>query len=128
MAFDLALDTALVGTLVTDTVMSLSRHGEQWLVDWEPGLIWPQLAGDRYFRMEYSVPTRANIYDRAGLALAADGRIVTIGVVPGQIEDEGAVLSALSSVTGLLPDEISGVAISPSRLIGRCLSPTCRPT
>jgi len=108
VSYNLVLDTALVGTLVTDTVMSLSRHGEQWLVDWDPALIWPQLAGDLYFRMAYTIPVRANIYDRNGLGLATEGTIVTVGVIPGQIEDEDALLAALALVTGLSPDEIRG--------------------
>jgi len=108
VAFELMLDTALVGTLITDTVASLSLHEEQWWVDWDEGLIWPQLAGGHYFRMEYSIPARANIYDHAGLGLATEGTIVTIGVIPGQIEDENALLAALALVTGLDPDEIRG--------------------
>ncbi|MDY6875826.1 MAG: penicillin-binding protein 2 [Chloroflexota bacterium] len=108
VSFHLALETALVGTLITDTVMSLSLHEEQWWVDWDPGLIWPQLAGGQYFRMEYTIPVRANIYDRAGLGLATEGTIVTVGVIPGQIKDEDALLAALVLVTGLSPDEIRG--------------------
>jgi penicillin-binding protein 2 len=108
VAFHLELETALVGTLVTDTVMSLSLHGGQWWVDWDEGLIWPQLAGGNYFRMDYSIPLRANVYDRNGLGLATQGTIVTVGVIPGQIADENAVLTALSLVTGLAPDEIRG--------------------
>jgi penicillin-binding protein 2 len=108
VSFRLALDTALVGTLITDTVMSLSLHEEQWWVDWDEGLIWPQLAGGHYFRMDYTIPVRANIYDRAGLGLAAEGTIVTIGVIPGQIVDENALLAALALVTGLSPDELRG--------------------
>jgi len=108
ISFRLALDTALVGTLITDTVMSLSLHEGQWWVDWDTGLIWPQLAGGYYFRMEYTIPVRANIYDRAGLGLATEGTIVTVGVIPGQIEDENALLAALALVTGLSPDEIRG--------------------
>ncbi len=108
VSFQLTFDTALVGTLVTDTIMSLSLHEGQWWVDWDDGLIWPQLAGGHYFRMEYSIPARANIYDRAGLGLATQGTIVTIGVIPGQVEDEDALLAALATVTGLPPDEIRG--------------------
>jgi penicillin-binding protein 2 len=108
VSFQVALDTALVGTLITDTVMSLSRHEGQWWVDWDEGLIWPQLAGGHYFRMDYTIPVRANIYDRAGLGLATEGKIVTVGVVPGQIEDENSLLAALALVTGLSPDEIRG--------------------
>jgi len=108
VAFQLTLDTALVGTLITDTVVSLSLHDGQWWVDWNEGLIWPQLAGGHYFRMEYSIPTRSNIYDQAGLGLAAEGTLVTVGVIPGQIADENALLTTLASVTGLSPDAIRG--------------------
>ena len=108
VSFRLALDTALVGTLITDTVMSLSLHEGQWWVDWDEGLIWPQLAGGHYFRMDYTIPVRANIYGRAELGLATEGTIVTIGVIPGQIVDENAALAALALVTGLPPDELRG--------------------
>jgi penicillin-binding protein 2 len=108
VSFELRLDTALVGTLITDTLMSLSLHEGQWWVDWDPGLIWPQLAGGRYFRMEYIIPARANIYDRNGLGLAVEDTIVTLGVIPGQIADENALLEAVASVTELSPDEIRG--------------------
>jgi len=108
VAFRLAFDTALVGTLVTDTVMTLGQYGTTWLVEWETGLIWPQLAGGNYFWMKHIIPARANIYDRNGLALAAEGRIVTIGVIPAEIQDEEALLTALTTVTGLSPDEIRG--------------------
>jgi len=108
VSFELQLDTALVGTLITETVMSLSMDGGQWWVDWDEGLIWPQLREGRYFRMEYIIPARANIYDRAGLGLATEGTIVTIGVIPGQITDETALLDAVASVTDLSPEEIRG--------------------
>jgi penicillin-binding protein 2 len=108
VAFHLELDTALVGSLITDTIMTLSLHEGQWWVNWNAGVIWPQLADDHYFRMDYSIPIRANIYDRNGLALAAEGTIVTVGVIPGQIEDEEAVLETLVPVTGLPREEIRG--------------------
>ncbi|MCP4537337.1 MAG: hypothetical protein GY832_09335 [Chloroflexi bacterium] len=110
VSFQLVFDTALVGTVTSDAMMSLSLHGEQWLIDWDEGLIWPQLAGGQYFRMSYIIPARANIYDRAGLGLATTGTIVTIGVIPGEIESESEelLLSTLSTITGLLPDEIRG--------------------
>ncbi|MCX7682885.1 MAG: penicillin-binding protein 2 [Anaerolineae bacterium] len=108
VAFRLTFETALVGTLITDTVMTLSQHGPVWLVDWDTGLIWPQLAGGNYFWMKHIIPVRANIYDRNGLALATEGRIVTIGVIPAEIQDEEALLTALTTITGLSPDEIRG--------------------
>jgi penicillin-binding protein 2 len=108
VAYQLQLDTALVGSLITDTVMSLTMQDGRWGVDWNEGLIWPGLAGGHYFRMDYSIPVRANIYDREGLGLAAEGKIVTVGVIPGEIKDEEALLAALESITGLTRDEIRG--------------------
>jgi penicillin-binding protein 2 len=110
VSFQLTLDTALVGSLTADVVMSLSLHGEQWLVDWDEGLIWPQLANEHYFRMTYIIPARANIYDRAGLGLATTGTLVTVGVIPGQIDaaNEEALLTTLTKITGLAPEEIRG--------------------
>ncbi len=108
VSYHLTLATALVGTLETDIAMPLTRYAGRWLVDWSPALIWPALGEENYFRMEYRIPTRANIYDRNGLALATQGTVVTVGVIPGQIEDETALLDALTQVTGLTPEEIRG--------------------
>ncbi len=97
----LSWQTALVGEMVTDTIVSLSfQHGRWWL-DGAGDLIWPGLGEENYFYMERLTPARANIYDRNNLALAAEGTIVTVGVVPQRIQDEAALLSALSLVTGM---------------------------
>jgi penicillin-binding protein 2 len=105
-AFHVTLETALFGTLSADATMSLALTGRAWGVEWDPGLIWPQLTGDKYFRTAYSIPIRANIYDTNGLGLATQGTIVTLGVIPDDIEDEQALLQALSAITGLSSDAI----------------------
>jgi penicillin-binding protein 2 len=105
-AFAVTFQTALFGTLSASGTMSLSLQSEAWGIDWEPGAIWPQLEGDKYFHTRYSIPVRANIYDRDGLGLATEGTIVTLGVIPGQIEDETSLLQTLSAVTGLSADTI----------------------
>jgi penicillin-binding protein 2 len=104
--YRLTWDTALVGRLVTETVMSLSLQGDRWAVEGSGDLIWPGLGEANYLFMEYSIPARANIYDHNGLALASEGTIVTVGVVPGRIQDEQTVLAVLSQVTGLSPDQV----------------------
>jgi penicillin-binding protein 2 len=105
-AYNVTLETALFGTLSSEATMALARAGTSWGVEWEAGLIWPQLGEDEYFRTTYSIPIRADIYDANGLGLATQGTVVTLGVIPAQIEDEDALLQALSSVTGLPPDAI----------------------
>ena len=105
-AAHLSWETALVGTLVTDTVISLVAQGGHWWVEGSGDLIWPGLGEANYFYMDHKIPARANIYDRDGLALAAEGKIVTVGVVPERIKDEGGVLSVLSHLTGLAPEQV----------------------
>jgi penicillin-binding protein 2 len=106
VAFNLVLETGLVGSLEADVVMTLGLYDGEWLVEWDEGLIWPQLAGDRYFHMDYTIPARANIYDRSGLGLATEGQIVSVGVIPGAIEDEDALLDALETLLPLTREEI----------------------
>lgn len=112
-AVRLSWETALVGTLVTDTVILLTLQDGHWWVEGSGDLIWPGLGEANYLYMDYHIPARANIYDRNGLALAAEGKIVTVGVVPGRIRDEGIVLGVLSRVTGLSPAAIQ------ARIAGR---------
>ncbi len=100
-ACHLAWETSLVGTLITDTVLSLAVQGDRWWVEGTGDLIWPGLGEGNYFYMQRQTPARANIYDRDGLALAAEGTVVTVGVVPGRVRDEQAVLTVLNRVTGL---------------------------
>jgi penicillin-binding protein 2 len=99
-------DTALFGTLQADHEMTLSLQDGQWRVDWEDGLVWPDLKDGGQFQIQYQIPRRANIYDREGKGLAVDGKIVTIGIVPGEIEDEATLLAGLSPIVNLSPDDI----------------------
>ena len=106
VAFYQEFNTALFGDLTADNTMVLTLYEGQWWVDWSPALIWPMLTSDRYFHTSYVIPVRANIYDRDGLGLAVAGKIVTVGVVPGQIQDEAAVLDGISRVTGMTFEDI----------------------
>ena len=101
-------ETALVGTLSRNMVMNLTLEDNLWKVQWEDGMILPELKGGNYLSMDISAPARGNIYDRDGNALVAQSEIVALGITPGQIGDEqhGAVVSYLSELTGENPDYI----------------------
>ncbi len=99
-------DTALFGTLQADHGLTLTLENEGWRVKWDDGLIWPDLAGGGQFQVQYQIPRRANIYDREGKGLAVDGKIVTVGVIPGEITDEATLLAGLSPILNLPPDDI----------------------
>lgn len=98
--------TTLFGPLEFDNTMTLLWEGGRWGVDWSSKLVLPQLDDKLKLALLDQTPVRGNIYDRNGLGLAVDGRIVTIGVVPGWILDETTVVTQLSAITGVTMDVI----------------------
>ncbi|MCA9934560.1 MAG: hypothetical protein KC415_11585 [Anaerolineales bacterium] len=102
-------ETAVVGSITRDYIAHLAYSQNRWGIVWDEGLILPELAGGNRLVLEYRTPARANIYDRNGLALAYQGNLISLGVVPGQIEDEEGMLAALSPVLGKTPEEIKAI-------------------
>ena len=102
-------DTAVLGPIIREYSLPLAYTEGRWGVVWDEGLILPELAGGNRLLMDYRTPARANIYDFAGKALAYQGTILSLGVIPGQIEDEEALLNALSPVLGKTPAEIKEI-------------------
>ena len=99
-------DTVLFGTLSTDNELTLTLEDGAWRVAWNDGVIWPGLENGGAFQVQYEVPRRANIYDSEGKGLAVEGKLVTVGIVPGDIENEEALLTGLSPIVKLSPDDI----------------------
>jgi penicillin-binding protein 2 len=77
-----------------------------WKVAWQPGLIFSGLTATTTVRVTPDIPARGKILDRTGKPLADNGSILSVGVVPGQIKDEGALLQALAGALGLPPEVI----------------------
>lgn len=106
VAFVTRLRTALFGDIEVENRMTLDFSEGRWGVDWSPALILPQLSDQSYVQLTVQAPSRGNIYDRNGLGLAVQGELVEVGVVPGQIEDEAALLEQLSTILGSWPSEL----------------------
>lgn len=105
----LSWETILAGNFTRDYTVPLVFEDGRWAIIWNDGLILPELAGGNRLTMEIRTPSRAAIYDRQGQPLAYQGTILSLGVVPGQIEDEDGLLEALSPVLGLTPEEIQTI-------------------
>lgn len=99
-------ETGLVGDIMRDHTMYLVYDDNRWGIMWDESLILPELEGGNRLSMERRTPPRGNIYDRDGRPLAYQGVSFTLGVVPGQIEDEAELLAALSPVLGRSPDAL----------------------
>lgn len=97
--------SAKVGQLEEDNLIPLVNDGGNWRVDWTPSLIFADL-GNGFVRWKPDVPQRGRILDRKGRPLAHLGSISKVGIVPGQIKDEAALLQQLSDILGLSQDQI----------------------
>ena len=100
VTFDVAFRTALVGDFEVQNQMTLDYEEDRWGVAWSPAVILPQLSEETFVRLTTRAPSRGNIYDRNGLGLAVQGELVEVGVIPGEIQDEAAMLAQLSGVLG----------------------------
>ncbi|MGH2543200.1 MAG: penicillin-binding transpeptidase domain-containing protein, partial [Ardenticatenaceae bacterium] len=105
--FNLLYRTRLVGDLQfrPRLTMQLGQDGN-WRIVWTPAAIIPQLAEENYLRLFPRTSTRGVIYDRNGEVFATQGALVTIGVVPGRVQDHAALQGLIGELTGLAPGEI----------------------
>ncbi len=108
VAFRMTYTTALTGDLVRDMTARWVLENEEWRLQWDEGLILPELIGGNKLAMDCKVPSRGEIYTRNGDPVVAQANAVALGVIPGQInlDTEGAMLNELSRLTGKTTQEI----------------------
>lgn len=107
-SYEILMHSALVGDIQRDTMMNLSLEDDEWRVQWDESLILPELTDGNMLRMDYSIPSRANIYDNDGQALVAQADATALGLFPDQIDpdQEDTLLNEIWRLTGIYPDTI----------------------
>jgi len=103
VAYRLTFKTAILGDLGRDNItMNLSLEKNTWKVQWDDGLIMPELKGGNRLQIEYKIPSRGDIYDQNGNVIAATADAVALGIIPGKINDnqESALVNLLANLTG----------------------------
>jgi penicillin-binding protein 2 len=101
--------TALVGDIQRDIVARFALENGDWKLNWDDGLILPELTGGNVLSMDYSVPGRGNIYDRNGDVLAAQSDAYAFSILPGNVTENsrGTLLSEVWNLCGISPEELS---------------------
>ncbi|HEX9012710.1 MAG TPA: penicillin-binding transpeptidase domain-containing protein, partial [Anaerolineaceae bacterium] len=115
VAYQIVYHTNLLGDLTRQMTVNLALEGSAWKVQWEDGLILPELKGGNKLALTIKVPARGNIYDSTGEAIASEADAVAISLhtgelIPGQ---EGTLLAELSRLTGKTPDAIKALYETP---------------
>jgi penicillin-binding protein 2 len=103
VSFRVTYHTALVGDIQRDMVARFTLENDVWKLQWEDGLILPELAGGNVLKMDYSIPSRGNIYDHNGDVLAAQADAYAFQIIPGNVseEGEGTLLSEVWNLCGI---------------------------
>ncbi|MBE0699897.1 MAG: hypothetical protein IH586_23475, partial [Anaerolineaceae bacterium] len=111
VSYQVVFHTTMLGDLTEKMTMNLSLEKGAWRVQWDDGLIMPELKGGNQLALDLKAPTRGNIYDRNGKAVAVASEIVALGVVKGAVnpDQEGQMISELSRLTGKDPDWIKAL-------------------
>lgn len=109
IAYQVTYHTALIGDLQRDIIAKLVLEGNQWKLNWDDSLILPELAGGNTLKMDYSVPSRGNIYDRNGNALAAQSDAYSFSVISGNVTEKSreALLTQVWLLCGIAPEALA---------------------
>ena len=88
VAYRVTYHTALVGDIQREMIARFALENNEWKLQWDDSLILPELAGGNVLRMDYSAPSRGNIYDRDGDVIAAQSDAHAFYIVPGNVTEE----------------------------------------
>lgn len=69
-------------------LMEEEDETKNWNIEWDPGLIFPELADGGVIKIEVESPRRGEILDRNQMPLAINDIAYEIGVVPEQFQSE----------------------------------------
>lgn len=107
VGFRTTWQTTLFGALQFESQMRLKYLVDRWGVEWQPTLVLPQLGQELKLAFLSEQPTRGNIYDRKNHALATQGQMITVGLVPQQMENQDMAVRHLAAITGAKPEKIA---------------------
>ncbi|HZM22055.1 MAG TPA: penicillin-binding transpeptidase domain-containing protein [Anaerolineales bacterium] len=88
VAYRVTYHTALVGDIQREMIARFVLEDNSWKLQWDDSVILPELAGGNVLRMDYSAPSRGNIYDRDGDVIAAQSDAHAFYIIPGNVTEE----------------------------------------
>ncbi len=105
-AYDVRMETALVGTLTQNNVLPMIPEPDGWKVQWLPSLMFKELTGDNLIHMFPVTKARGGIIDRNGAPLAIEGPALSVDVVPKDTPDLAKTAKDLSDLLKIPPQDI----------------------
>lgn len=88
--------------------VNLVKEDKQYKIDWSTTLIFPELKEGYKVRVKTLKANRGSILDRDGNKLAYDGKVSSVGIVPGKLGDnKDESISKISELTGVSIETIN---------------------
>lgn len=85
----------------------LVKEEKEYKINWSSSMIFPELRNTDKIRISSIQSERGSILDRNGEALAFNGKISTVGIVPGKLEgNKQESISKISELTGVSEEYI----------------------
>lgn len=111
VAYQVTFHTNLLGDIQREITMNLSQEDNTWKVQWEDGLIMPELKGGNKLALQLEPAARGNIYDRNGHAIASQSEAVQFWVNTGELDpkQQGTLLTEMSRLTNQTPEHIQSL-------------------
>jgi penicillin-binding protein 2 len=108
VAYGITYKTVLAGDIQRNIVAQLVNEDGAWKVQWDEGMILPELADGNSLAMEYSIPARGDIYDRAGLPIVSQSDAFAFGIQTDQIDLDmiNTLVTDLGRLCGFDPEYI----------------------
>lgn len=106
--YRVTFNTSKFGSFERDMTMPFIWEDGAWKVDWDAGLIMPELSGGNHLSLEIVENERGAIYDRNGNPIVGQTKAWALAIIPNQIEagKEGTLLNVLSELTGRTTESI----------------------
>ena len=107
---DVTYHTQRVGDVRRTTTLAMVFVGEKdngvWKIEWSPTALLPTLTPGRLVRMTRVNTTRGRILARDGTELATFTEGGVVGIVPGQVRSQNAMIASLAPAIGVTEDSI----------------------
>lgn len=110
VTYSTSMDTC-AGSVSFDNQAVLEKNSDgDYRINWDSTLIFPSLQDDYKVRVETETAERGSIYDRNGNALATQGTVSEVGLVPGKMsENKDADIQKIAELLDMSADDINSL-------------------
>ena len=110
VTYSTSMDTC-AGSVSFDNQAVLEKDSDgAYRISWDSTLIFPSLQDDYKVRVETETAERGSIYDRNGTALATQGTVSEVGLVPGKMsENKEEDIQKIAELLDMSTDDINSL-------------------